>query len=195
MVEPLPSSALGVLFRLARTRNAWREETLPEAVWHELYDLMKFGPTSFNSSPARFVFVTTPEGKARLAPHLSRTNRAKSMAAPAIVIVAYDLAFAERIPDLSPHNAGAKAWFEDAVLAQTTALRNGSLQGAYLILAARALGFDVGPMSGFDAAAIDREFFAGTTVKSNFLCAIGHGIDEPAPRLPRLSFDDACRIV
>ena len=195
MVEPLHSSALGVLFRLARTRNAWQEETLPEAVWRELYDLMKFGPTSFNSSPARFVFVTTPEGKARLAPHLSRTNRAKSMAAPAVVIVAYDLAFAERIPELFPHNAGAKAWFEDAGLAQTTALRNGSLQGAYLILAARALGFDVGPMSGFDAAGVDREFFAGTSIKSNFLCAIGHGIDEPLPRLPRLSFDDTCRIV
>lgn len=195
MPEALPDADLDQLFRAARSRNAWKAETLPDQTWRDLYEVLKFGPTSANCSPARFVFVTTPEGKARLAPHLSETNRKKSVVAPVIVIVGYDLAFAERIPELFPQNPGAKDWFADPKVAEVTAFRNGTLQGAYLILAARALGLDAGPMSGFDNAGVDKEFFAGTTVKSNFICALGHGVDTPFPRLPRLSFEDACRIV
>ena len=195
MSGPLESSSLDQLFRTARSRNAWRKETLPEETWRELYDLMKFGPTTANTNPARFVFVTSDQGKQRLAPHLSETNRAKSLDAPAITIVGYDLDFAERIPELFPHNPGAKAWFTDPVSNQVAAFRNGSLQGGYLVLAARALGLDAGPMSGFDNAGVDRDFFAGTNIKSNFLCALGHGVDESFSRLPRLSFEDACKIV
>lgn len=195
MSHSLHADSLDQLFREARSRNSWRRETLPESTWRDLYDLLKFGPTSANVSPARFVFVTSDAGKARLAPLLSETNRAKSLDAPAIAIIGQDLAFAERIPELFPHNPGAKAWFADPKVAEVTAFRNATLQGAYLILAARALGLDAGPMSGFDNAGVDREFFAGTSVRSNFICALGHGIDEPFPRLPRLAFEDACRIV
>ena len=192
--EPLDAHALDQLFRSARSRNAWREETLPEKTWRDLYDLVKLGPTSANISPGRFVFVTTAEGKARLAPHLMATNRDKSMAAPAIVIIGDDLDFPDRIPELFPQNPGARDWFGDPALRERTAFRNGSLQGAYLILAARALGLDAGPMSGFDNAGVDREFFAGTHVRSNFICTLGHGIDTPFARLPKLSFEDACSI-
>lgn len=195
MSNPLGAEALDTLFRTARSRNAWVEEELPESTWRALYDLLKFGPTSANVSPARFVFVTSAEGKARLAPHLSEANRAKSLKAPAIVIIGYDLNFAARIPELFPHNPGAAAWFAHPDAARTTAFRNGSLQGAYLMLAARALGLDVGPMSGFDNAGVDEAFFAGTEIKSNFICALGHGADESFPRLPRLEFDDACTVV
>ncbi len=195
MTDALAAPALDQLFRDARSRNAWKSETLPDTLWRDLYDLVKFGPTSANVQPARFVFVTTPEGKARLAPYLSETNRAKSLIAPAIVIIGHDLDFPEKIPQLFPHNPGAKAWFAAPEMAQTTAFRNGSLQGAYLILAARALGLDAGPMSGFDNAGVDKEFFGGTMIKSNFICALGHGADEPLPRLPRLTFDEACTIV
>jgi 3-hydroxypropanoate dehydrogenase len=194
MTERLDPAALGQLFLEARSRNAWKEETLPDALWRELYDLLKFGPTSANVSPARFVFVTTPGGKAKLAPFLSETNRAKSLTAPAIVIIGHDLDFARRIPELFPHNPGAAAWFADPALAETTAFRNGTLQGAYLILAARALGLDAGPMSGFDNAGVDAAFFAGTAIRSNFVCALGHGVDTSWPRLPRLAFEDACSI-
>lgn len=195
MAARLTDADLDRLFRTARTRNAWREESLPDSTWRDLYEVLKFGPTSANCSPARFVFVTTPEAKARLAPLMSEPNRKKSVVAPAIVIIGYDLAFAERIPELFPHNPAAKDWFAEPEFARVTAFRNGSLQGAYLILAARALGLDAGPMSGFDNAAVDREFFAGTNIRSNFICALGHGIDTPFPRSPRLAFDDACRIV
>lgn len=141
------------------------------------------------------MFLTTPQAKARLAPHLSSANRAKSLAAPVTAIIGYDLNFAEKIPELFPHNPGAKAWFADPELAAITALRNGTLQGAYLILAARALGLDCGPMSGFDHAGVDAEFFAGTTVVSNFVCNLGHADRSGAfERLPRLSFEGACRI-
>jgi 3-hydroxypropanoate dehydrogenase len=192
---PLDAPALDQLFRTARSRNAWRKETLPEQTWRDLYDLVKFGPTSANVSPARFVFVTSDEGKARLGPLLSETNRAKSVVAPAIVIIGHDLDFAEKIPELFPINPGAKDWFAAPAMRDATAFRNGSLQGAYLILAARALGLDAGPMSGFDNAGVDREFFAGTNIKSNFICALGHGIDESFPRLPKLKFEDACQVV
>lgn len=195
MAAPLDDRALDQLFREARTRNLWKRETQPESLWRELYDLVKLGPTSANASPARFVFVTSESGKQRLAPHLSEGNRAKTLDAPAIVIVGHDLEFRHRLPELFPHNPGAKDWFAKPEVAEITALRNGTLQGAYLIVAARALGLDAGPMSGFDSAGVDREFFAGTTVRSNFLCALGHGVDEPFPRSPRLSFEDACKIV
>ena len=195
MADALSASALDQLFRNARSRNAWTEESLPESTWRELYEVMKYGPTTANTNPARFVFVTTPEGKDRIAPYLSDTNRVKSVKAPAIVIIGYDLDFAEKIPQLFPQNPGAKAWFADPAMAQTTAFRSGTLQGAYLIVAARAMGLDAGPMSGFDNAGVDLEFFAGTNIKSNFICTLGHGADESFPRLPRLPFDEACQIV
>lgn len=183
------------LFTEARTYNGWRDEPLGEQIVRDLYDLVKLGPTASNTSPARFVFVASPEGKARLAPHLSSANRAKTMAAPVCVIVAYDLDFAEKIPFLFPHNPGAKAWYAAPAMQLETALRNSSLQGAYLIMAARALGYDCGPMSGFNNAGLDEEFFAGTRVRSNFLCSIGRGDPESVrDRLPRLAFDEACSI-
>lgn len=194
-MTPLSDAALDQLFRTARSRNAWREETLPERTWRELYNLVKMGPTSANVSPARFLFLTSIETKMRIAPHLSSANRKKSLTAPAMVIVAQDLGFAEHVPALFPHNPGAAAWFADPTTALETAQRNAALQGAYLIIAARALGLDAGPMSGFDAAGVDAEFFAGTQVRSNFLCALGHGIDESFPRLPRLPFELAARVL
>lgn len=186
--------SLGQLFLDARSRNTWRRERLPDGTWRELYDLLKMGPTSANVSPARFVFCVSDEAKARVARHMSATNAAKSVDAAAIVIVAYDLAFAERIPQLFPHNQGAQHWFGDPQVRDETAFRNGTLQGAYLIIAARALGLDCGPMSGFDRAQLDADFFPDGTLRSNFLCALGHGIDEPFDRLPRLSFEEACEV-
>ena len=156
---------------------------------------MKLGPTAANGTPARFVFVTTEAGKARLAPHLAEGNRAKSMVAPAVAIIGYDLDFPGYFARLFPHRPGMEKAFTNPEQNLTYALRNSSLQGAYLILAARALGLDAGPMSGFDNAGIDAEVFAGTNIKSNFICALGHGVDEPMPRLPRLDFDEACKIV
>lgn len=194
MTAPLDAPALDQLFRTARTRNAWVQETLPEQTWRDLYDLLKFGPTAANASPARIVFVTSEAGKQRLAPHLSESNRAKTLGAAAIAIVGHDLDFPERMPKLFPHNPGAKNWFADPVAREVTAFRNGSMQGGYLVAAARALGLDAGPMSGFDNAGVDAEFFAGTAVRSNFICALGHGTDAPFPRNPRLDFDEACRI-
>ena len=196
MSAPIDPLALDQLFRRARTRNAWADEHLPDSTWRELYDLVKMGPTSANITPARFVFVTSAEGKARLGPLLSAGNQ-KALAAPCIAIIGYDLAFTELVPKLFPHNPGAKDWFgeEDSPARLDAAFRNSSLQGAYLILAARALGLDCGPMSGFDMERVTREFFAGTKVKANFLCALGHGADEPHPRSPRLDFDEAARIV
>lgn len=193
--DVLSDPALDQLFRSARSANAWTPQPVPEATLRELYDLARLGPTSANVSPARFVFLTTPRAKARLAPHLSSANRAKSLAAPVTVIIGYDLNFADKIPELFPHNPGAKAWFADPELAAITALRNGTLQGAYLMLAARALGLDCGPMSGFDHAGVDAEFFAGTSLVSNFVCNLGYADHSGVfARLPRLSFEDACRI-
>jgi 3-hydroxypropanoate dehydrogenase len=186
------TTTLGELFLDARSRNGWKKERLPDRLWRKLYDVLKMGPTSANVSPARFIFCVTDEAKSRVARHMSATNAAKSIDAAAIVIIAHDLAFADRMPDLFPHNPGARHWFADPMTRDETAFRNGTLQGAYLILAARAMGLDCGPMSGFDRDSLDDEFFAGTELRSNFLCAIGHGIDEPFERLPRLSFDEAC---
>ena len=195
-MNALPSESLDQVFRTARTRNGWTAEKISESVLREIYDLAKWGPTSANSSPARFVFLTSDAAKARLAPFLSAANRDKTLAAPVCAIVGYDLAFAQHLPRLFPHAPTAKDWFAEPAMAQSTAFRNGSLQGAYLIIAARSLGLDCGPMSGFDNAGVDAEFFAGTTVKSNFLVNIGHGTEENLfPRNPRLSFEEACRVL
>ncbi|MGO9946106.1 MAG: malonic semialdehyde reductase [Steroidobacteraceae bacterium] len=195
MSDKMNAIALDQLFRVARTRNGWTDRPVSDAQIRELYELLKFGPTSANSCPGRFVWVRTPEGKARLAALASQTNRPKILAAPLTVIIGFDVDFAEQLPKLFPaRGQQMKELFQDAGLAQTTAFRNGSLQGGYLILAARALGFDTGPMSGFDNKAVDAEFFAGTTIKSNFLCSIGYGSDENLfPRNPRLTFEEAGR--
>ncbi len=194
MSTPLDSSSLDRLFRQSRSRNAWKAETLPDETWRELYDLVKYPPTSMNLAPARFVFVRSEDGKAKLAPHLMESNRTKMLAAPCTVIIGQDMQFYERLPELFPIRPQNIAMFENnRALADVTAVRNATLQGGYLIMAARAMGLDVGPMSGFDNAGVDEAFFAGTPVKSNFICALGHGADESFPRLPRLSFEDACR--
>jgi 3-hydroxypropanoate dehydrogenase len=196
MSDRLPDPCLDQVFRTARTRNGWSPVAVAEALIREVYDLAKMGPTSANCSPARFLFVTSPEAKARLAAFMSSTNRDKTLAAPVNVIVAYDLEFAQRIPELFPQNPGAKDWFAKPEMAHETAFRNSSLQGAYLMLAARSLGLDCGPMSGFNAAAVNAEFFAGTSWRANFMCNIGYGTEENLfPRNPRLAFEEACRIV
>jgi 3-hydroxypropanoate dehydrogenase len=188
--------ALDVIFRNARTQNKWQDKPVSTALLMAVYDLMRWGPTSANISPARIVFVTSAAAKERLKPYLSDGNRAKTMSAPVTAIIGYDVDFARHVPKLFPHAPGAKDWFADPAFAQVAAFRNGSLQGAYFMIAARALGLDCGPMSGFDNAGIDREFFAGTQVKSNFICSLGYG--DPSglfPRSPRLSFDEACKIL
>ena len=196
MAHPLPSESLDRLFRTARTHNRLGGE-VSDATLRELYDLVKWGPTTANAGPGRFVFVKSPEAKERLRPALDEGNLEKTMNAPVTVIVAHDLAFYEKLPYLFPH-ADAKSWFDTAPeeVLQTVALRNGSLQGAYLILAARSLGLDCGPMSGFNNAKVDAEFFAGTRIRSNFLVNLGIG-DASAifPRSPRLLFDEAAQIL
>src|SRR5271166_7147606 len=193
----LDAAGLDLLFREAHTHNKFRDTPVSDETLRELYDLLKFGPTSANSSPARFVFIRAKEGKEKLRPALSAGNEAKTMAAPVTAIVAYDPKFFEQLPRLFPHNPDAISWFSgNDSLAATTAFRNGTLQGAYLIIAARALGLDTGPMSGFDNAGVDREFFAGTSVKSNFLCNLGYG--DPSgifPRSPRFSFEEIASMV
>jgi 3-hydroxypropanoate dehydrogenase len=190
----IDAAGLDLLFREARTHNKFAEEPIADETLHQLYDLLKFGPTSANSSPARFVFIRTKEAKQRLAPALSSGNLAKTMAAPVTVIVAYDPKFHEKLPKLFPHNADAQSWFtSNDALAATTAFRNGTLQGAYLMVAARALGLDTGAMSGFDNDKVDQEFLAEHGWRSNFLVNLGRG-DWSAvfPRSPRLDFDEAC---
>ena len=183
------------LFDNARTHNAFAPEPIPPATLQKLYDLVKWGPTSANCSPARFIFVTTPEAKARLLPGMAPANFEKTKQAPVTVIIGMDMAFYEQLPKLFPH-ADAKAWFVGKqAMIDATALRNSSLQGGYFILAARALGLDCGPMSGFDAAKVDAAFWAGTTVKTNFIVNLGHGdASKLFGRSPRLAFDEACRI-
>jgi len=192
----LSDQALDQLFRKARTHNGWQDKPVEDAVLRQLTELVLLGPTSANSSPGRFVYVKTPEGKEKLRPALSPGNLEKTMAAPVTVIVGMDMAFYEHLPKLFPH-ADARSWFagNDKAIADT-AFRNSTLQGGYLILAARALGLDTGAMSGFDAAKVDQAFFSGTTVKSNFLINLGYG--DPSklfPRSPRFAFDEAARIV
>ncbi len=195
MSHALDAAALDQLFRTARTQNAFLDKPVEDAQLHALYELVKWGPTAANGSPARFVFVKSAEAKAKLAPALSEGNHEKTLAAPVTVIVGFDQDFHEKLPYLFPHT-DAKAWFDGPREGRYEgAFRNGSLQGAYLILAARALGLDAGPMSGFDNAKVDEAFFAGTHIKSNFLVNLGYGDDSGLfPRLPRLSFDEAARI-
>ena len=196
MAARLDAPTLGQLFTEARTRNGWDPEPLPESLLREVYELAKWGPTAANSTPARFVFVTSIEAKEKLASVASDNNKAKIRQAPATVIIGYDMAFPETLPKLFPHAPGMKDNFKDPAATELVALRNSSLQGAYFIIAARALGLDCGPMSGFDNGKVDALFFPGTKIKSNFLCSIGRGTEHNLfPRLPRLAFDEACRIV
>ena len=192
----LDDSALDVLFRGARTKNAWTDRPVSDDTLHALYDLLKFGPTSANCSPARFLFIRTPETRERLKPTLNPGNIEKTMAAPVTVIIAHDPLFYEHLPKLFPH-ADARAWFSgNPDLAEETAMRNGTLQGGYLIMAARALGLDCGPMSGFDKEKVDRAFLADQGWKSNFLINLGYGVsDDPFARSPRLDFEEACRLL
>ena len=192
----LDSRALARLFTEARTQNGWQDKPVPADTERALYDLMCMGPTSANCSPARFVFVSTPQGKERLRPAMSKGNLDKTMAAPLTVIVAHDPKFYDRLPELFPHT-DARSWFTGSeAAAQENAFRNGTLQGAYLILAARALGLDCGPMSGFDKGKVTETFLAEEGWEPNFLVNIGYGDPEKLfDRLPRLDFDDACRIV
>jgi 3-hydroxypropanoate dehydrogenase len=191
----LDATTLDQLFRTARTHNAWQKKDVPDALLHELYDLLKWAPTSANASPARFVFVKSAEAKAKLKEALAPGNVDKTMSAPVTVIIGQDMAFYDKLPELFPH-ADARSWFAgNQPLIDSTAFRNATLQGAYLIMAARALGLDTGAMSGFDAAKLDAAFFAGTTVKSNFLVNLGYGdVAGLFPRSPRLAFADAARI-
>jgi 3-hydroxypropanoate dehydrogenase len=195
MTDKLDYRALDRLFRTARTRNAWTEQPVTEHQLRELYDLMKFGPTSGNCCPARFVWVRSAEGKNRLAAVVAPTNAPKILAAPVTVIVGYDLNFAEQLPKLFPtRGKDMQAYYSDPLVAQSTAFRNSSLQGAYLIIAARGVGLDCGPMSGFSNGAVDSECFANTRIKSNFICSIGYGSNESLfPRNPRLTFEEAGR--
>lgn len=191
----LSDDALDQLFRKARTHNGWQAKPVDDTVLKQLIELVLLGPTSANCSPGRFVFVKSPEAKEKLRPALSAGNLEKTMAAPVTVIVGMDMAFYEHLPKLFPH-ADARSWFvgNDKMISDT-AFRNATLQGGYLIVAARALGLDTGPMSGFDATKVDEAFFAGTTVKSNFLINLGYG--DPSKlfaRSPRFTFDEAARI-
>jgi 3-hydroxypropanoate dehydrogenase len=195
----LDDAALDLIFRKARTQNGWQDKPVTDAQLRELYELMKWGPTTMNTSPARIWFLRSKEAKQRLKPSLSPGNLDKTMVAPVTAIIAFDTHFYELLPKLFPHNQNARGAFageEKKAMAETAAIRNGSLQGAYFIIGARALGLECGPMSGFDNAKVDAEFFAGTSLKSNFLCNLGYG--DPAKvmqRSPRLSFDEACKLL
>ena len=196
MTGTLPDSCLDQLFGSARTHNVWREQDVPDTLLHQIIDVAKLGPTSANCSPGRFLFLKSRAAKERLKPHLDEGNRDKTMKAPVCTIIGYDLDFYHHLPKLFPH-ANAKSWFagkEEKIF--DTAFRNGTLQGAYLIMAARALGLDCGPMSGFNNNGVDREFFAGTNVRSNFLCNLGYGDGSTLfPRSPRFDFDEMAQIL
>ena len=211
MGRRLDETALDTLFREARTYTKWQPRPVADETLHDLYELLKWAPTSANAAPARFVFIRSKEAKERLRPALAPLNVQKTMATPVTVIVAYDVKFYEQLPNLFPHNPGmARLYQNSPELVEVTAKRNSSLQGAYLIMAARSLGLDCGPMSGFDHTKVDEEFFAAGRpcfgcdqeffpeghVKSNFLCNLGYG--DPAalhPRLPRLPFNEACSLL
>ena len=195
MTAALPDHSLDQIFRSARTFNGWADCPVEDATVREIYDLMKWGPTSANCSPARLVWVRSADGKATLAGLAAEQNKPKILAAPVTVIIGHDLDFAGKLPKLMPHAAEVmQKYFAAPGVAEVTAMRNGTLQGAYLIVAARALGLDCGPMSGFDNAGVDKAFFSGTRIRSNFICSIGYG--DPAsvfPRNPRLGFEEAGR--
>lgn len=199
MAHPVNDHALDVIFRDARSQNGFLEKDVPEILIRAVYDLTKMGPTSANCSPARFVFVHTPAGKERLLPLMSEGNREKTAQAPWTVIMAHDLGFQEKMPKLFPHNPGAKDWFNHN--RDETAVRNGTLQTAYFLIAARAIGLDCGPMSGFDMAGVNREFFESDEGelkhwRANWICNLGYGDKTKIfPRSPRLEFDEACRIL
>ena len=184
------------IFKEGRTFYKWQDKQILDQLLHELYDLVKLGPTSANCLPMRLIFVKSKEAKEKLQKCLAPTNIDKAMSAPVTAIIAQDMEFYNKLPKLFPHT-DAKAWFVgNQELIDATAFRNSSLQGGYLIMAARTLGIDTGPMSGFDNALLDSEFFAGTTIKSNFLCNLGYGVLESLyPRLPRLDFDEAAKIL
>jgi 3-hydroxypropanoate dehydrogenase len=209
-MDRVNDDVLDVLFRKARTHNAWLPKPVPDELLHELYEVVKWGPTSANSCPARFVFLRSAAAKERLRPALAAGNVEKTMAAPVTVIIAYDLKFYDKLPKLFPHNPAMRDIFaNNPQLIEETAKRNSSLQGAYLLLAARLLGLDCGPMSGFDNAKVDEEFFAAGKcieceqeffpaghVKSNFLCNLGYGdTSKLFPRSPRLDFNEACNLM
>lgn len=196
MKNAIDENSLDVLFRQARTHNGWRDEPVDAGLLTDVWNLARMGPTSANCSPARIVFVVSNEAKEKLKPCLMEGNVEQTMTAPATAIFGHDLEFHERLPELFPHT-DARSWFagKEAHI-RTTAFRNGTLQGAYLMLAARALGLDCGPMSGFDNDKVDQAFFAGTSIKSNFLCNLGYGNpDTLRPRNKRLEFDEACSVV
>jgi 3-hydroxypropanoate dehydrogenase len=196
MSKTLNDESLDLIFRNARTHTAWLDVPVDDALLRRVYDLAKMGPTSANMCPMRIVFVKSQEAKEKLKPCLDAGNVDKTMKAPATAIIGMDVRFYEQLPKLYPH-ADAKAWFKDlpANVLEYIALRNSSLQGAYFMLAARSLGLDCGPMSGFDNAKVDAAFFAGTNVKSNFLCNLGHGdAAKLHPRSPRLTFEEACQV-
>lgn len=205
MTTPLSDDTLDIIFRKARTHNAWLDKPVSDDLLRRLYELVKYGPTSGNSCPARIIFLRTEEAKKRLLPALSPTNVDKTMKAPVTAIIGYDLKFYEQTPKLFPHNPGMRDMFtKSAQHTETTAFRNGTLQGGYLLLAARTLGLDCGAMSGFDNAKVDAEFFTAAAgnppefieVKSNFLCNLGYGdTSKMFPRNPRLTFEEACRLI
>jgi 3-hydroxypropanoate dehydrogenase len=196
LTNPLSAAVLDQLFRSARTYNDWSDEPVGEDTLRAIYDLLKWAPTSANSSPARFVWVRSKEGKSRLAALAMEQNRAKILAAPVTVIIGHDLDFPDSMPRLFPARGEMmQQYFKQPGVGEVTAMRNGTLQGGYLILAARSLGLDCGPMSGFDNAGVDREFFQGTRIQSNFICCLGHGKPESVwPRNPRLTFEEAGRL-
>jgi 3-hydroxypropanoate dehydrogenase len=199
MAQPVNDHALDVLFRDARSQNGFLSKDVPQVLVRAVYDLAKMGPTSANCSPARFLFVHTPAAKARLLPLMSEANREKTAQAPWTVIMANDLAFQEKMPRLFPHNPGARDWFNHN--RDETAMRNGTLQTAYFLIAARAIGLDCGPMSGFDMAGVNREFFESDDGemrhwRANWICNLGYGDKARIfARSPRLEFDEACRIL
>ena len=193
---PLSDAALSQLFTEARSRNGWTKRRVAPELLRRLYDLTKFGPTAVNMTPARFLFVTSPDAKARLVPLMSEGNRAKTAQAPVTVIIGQDIDFHDTLPRLFPHAPGARDWFADEAGRREAAFRNSSLQGGYFLIAARALGLDVGPMSGFDPAAVKAQFFPEGNVEPNFIVNLGYGSDENLfPRSPRLSFDEAANIL
>lgn len=196
MDDSIGNEALNQLFDDARTYNVWLDKPIPQGLLQDLYDRIKMGPTSANCCPARFIFVQSDAAKEKLKPCLDEGNVAKVMQAPVTVIIGKDLDFASHMSKLFPHNLDAASWYADPAVRDDTAYRNSTLQGAYLMMAARGLGLGCGPMSGFDSAMLDAAFFAGTNIKSNFICSLGYGSQEGLfPRSPRFDFDEVATII